>query len=128
MGIDFRDEWLIKLAAMCGIPTLEFDSAGICQLTLDSEFILTIHKDPHYPKIILFGQFPALNLNYELVEDMLRMNRLHALKPAPVISLSEDDTAIEVHFKLDQAELDSSENIVHTMLATLEYWKARCRY
>lgn len=122
MAQDDRQAWLADLGKQMGL-TLEFDGAGVCQLILDHELILTIHKLDQSDKLVLFGQIHTPPLPLELAKQMLKRNRSHAKLSAPVISLAPEEDAIEVHLILEPAQLEQGVQWIETLIAELEYWR-----
>jgi hypothetical protein len=123
MLTDFRNEWLAKLGQRLNIPELAFDDAGLCVLTLDDELLVSLCKQTDAPNLVLFGQLPISQLTPELMQRMLIENRSHGRHTAPVVSLSEDLDALEVHFKLNQDELANTEDAIGQLIGNLEYWR-----
>lgn len=126
MNQDFREDWLSNLGQRTGLTTLEFDRAGVCQLILDSELVLTLYKPDTSAKLVIFGQLKTPPLPIEVTKEMLKRNRTNAKLTAPVISLSPEEDAIEVHLVLDQAELEQDEDVIEKLIAELEYWREAC--
>jgi len=122
MAQDYRQEWLTDFGKRMGL-TLEFDGSGVCQLILDQELIVTIHKLDQSDRLVLFGQIHTPPLPLELAKEMLKRNRSNAKVSAPVISLSPEEDAIEVHLVLDQRELEQGDHWIETIIAELEYWR-----
>jgi len=123
MHTDYRNEWLFKLGQHLSIPELEFDDAGLCQMSLNDELAVTIYKAAETEELVVFGQLPVDYLSAELMQQMLMENRNHSKQCAPVLSLSENLDAIEVHFKLPQLELEAAENVMGLLIGHLEYWR-----
>jgi hypothetical protein len=123
MNHDYREAWLSDLGRKTGLTTLAFDQAGVCQLMLDGDLVLTIHKPDTSVKLVIFGQLPIPPLPIEIAKEMLKRNRSHAKLAMPVISLSPEEDAIEVHLILDQAELEQGEDAIEKLIAELAYWK-----
>lgn len=121
---DYRNEWLSKLGRRLSIPELAFDDAGLCQMSLDDELAVTIYKPAETEDLVVFGQLPVENLSPELMQQMLKENRNHSKRNAPVLSLSENLDAIEVHFKLLQLELEAAEDVLGLLIGHLEYWRS----
>ena len=121
---DFRNEWLSKLGRRLSIPELAFDDAGLCQMSLDDELAVTIYKSSETADLVVFGQLPVEQLSPELMQQMLMENRNHSKHNAPVLSLSENLDAIEVHFKLPQLELEAAEDVMGLLIGHLEYWRS----
>ncbi|MBS1196630.1 MAG: Tir chaperone protein (CesT) family [Proteobacteria bacterium] len=124
MTQDYREDWLSDLGKRTGLTTLEFDQSGVCQLMLDTELVLTLYKPDTSAKLVIFGQLHTPPLPIEITKEMLKRNRSNAKLSAPVISLSPEEDAIEVHLVLDQAELEKGEDMIEKVIAELEYWKA----
>lgn len=120
---DFRNEWLAKLGRRVNIPELAFDNAGLCQLSLDDDLVVTIYSPANTNDLVVFGQIPIAELSTELMQQMLKENRSHSRHTAPVISLSDNMDAIEVHFRLQQLELDATEDVMGLLIGHLEYWR-----
>lgn len=132
MNQDYREAWLSNLGQRTGLTTLAFDQAGVCQLMLDGDLVLTIHKPDTSPKLVIFGQMPTPPLPIEVAKEMLKRNRSHAKVSAPIISLSPEEDAIEVHLVLDQAELEQGGeqaeleqggDVIGKLIAELTSWK-----
>jgi hypothetical protein len=123
MQIDFRNKWLSKLGQRLSIPELAFDDAGLCQLSLDDELTVTIYKPAETETLVVFGQLPVDYLSSELMQQMLKENRNHSKHNAPVLSLSDNLDALEVHFKLTQLELEAVEDVIGQLIGHLEYWR-----
>ena len=123
MHTDYRNEWLSKLGQHLSIPGLEFDAAGLCQMSLNDELAVTIFKSAETEDLVVFGQLPVGYLSSELMLQMLIENRNHSKQHAPVLSLSENLDAIEVHFKLPQLELEAAEDVMELLIGHLKYWR-----
>ena len=122
---DFRDEWLSGLAQRLQLPLLAFDDNGLCQLTLDQEMIITLHKAADQNYLVLFGQIPAEPILPILMQQLLIENRNNARLSAPVLSISENLDAIEVLYKLSEDELNGNADIVEQLVGNLEHWHNR---
>ena len=120
---DFRDEWLLNLGKRMGLPTLKFDKSGLCQLSLDQELALTLYRSEETEKLVVFGQLPTPPLSEEILKQMLIENRSSARLLAPVISLSQEADAIEIHLQLDRRDLEQGEEGLEQVVAALEYWR-----
>ena len=103
MHHDYREAWLSNLGQRTGLTTLAFDQAGVCQLILDRDLVLTLHNPDTSDKLVIFGQLPTPALPLDFAREMLKRNRSHARLSSPVISLSPEEDAIEVHLVLDAA-------------------------
>lgn len=123
MVSDFRDNWLNKLGHSMQIPQLAFNEEGLCQLTLNQELIVTLHKVPDNESLVLFGQVPMEPISPAVMQKMLVENRNNARAVAPVLSIAENLDAIEVHFKLSQRELNETDNVMEQLVGNLEYWR-----
>lgn len=123
MHTDYRNEWLSRLGQHLSIPELAFDEAGLCQMSLNGELAVTIYKLAETEDLVVFGQLPVDYLSTELMQQMLMENRNHSKQNAPVLSLSENLDAIEVHFKLPQLEPEAAENVMRLLIGHLEYWR-----
>ena len=123
MHHDYREAWLSNLGQRTGLTTLAFDQAGVCQLILDRDLVLTLHKPDTSDKLVIFGQLPTPPLPLDFAREMLKRNRSHARLSSPVISLSPEEDAIEVHLVLDQAGLEQGEDVIEKLIAELTYWK-----
>lgn len=124
MSQDYRKDWLLNLSKRMGLTTLEFNETGVCQLILDKELILTIYKPDDTDKLVLFGQIHTPPLPIEVAKQMLKKNRSNAKLSAPVISLSPEEDAIEVHLVIDQNELErGGDEVIEKVIGELEYWR-----
>jgi hypothetical protein len=123
MSKDFRDEWLLNLGKRMGLPTLKFDDSGLCQLSLDQELALTLYRPEETEKLVVFGQLPTPPLSQEMMKQMLIENRSSARLLAPIISLSQEEDAIEIHLQLDQRDLEQGDEGLEQVVAALEYWR-----
>jgi len=124
MHSDFRNEWLSKLGRRLNIPELAFDDSGLCQMSLDDELTVTIYRPADTKDLVVFGQVPVAYLSSGLMQQMLIENRNHVKYNAPVISLSDNLDAIEVHFRFRQLDLDAVEDVMGLLIGHLEYWRA----
>lgn len=123
MHHDFRTKWLAQLGHRLSMPELAFDQAGLCQLSLDNDLLITIYSPPETAAyLVLFGQLHVAHLSPQLMQDMLINNRNHSRHATPVISLSENLDAVEVHFKVNEAELVATD-IFGQLVDCLEYWR-----
>jgi hypothetical protein len=84
---------------------------------------VTIYKPADPTLLIVFGQIPVKHLPPQVMQKMLIENRNHSKYTAPVLSLSDNLDAIEVHFKLTQSELEAAENVMDRLVGSLEYWR-----
>lgn len=124
MQTDFHNEWLSKLGRRLNVPELAFDDAGLCRMPLDDELTVTIYKPAETEDLVVFGQLPIDHLSSELVEQILKENRNHSKYNAPVLSLSDNLDALEVHFKLTHLEFEVVEDVMGQLIGHLEYWRA----
>jgi hypothetical protein len=123
MYSDFRDDWLSKLGKSMQMPQLHFDEEGLCQLTLNQEFVVTMHKVPDSDYLVLFGQIPMEPIAPALIQKMLLENRNSARCAAPVLSIAQNLDAIEAHLKLTQSELIAIGDVLGLLVDNLEYWR-----
>lgn len=123
MSQDYREDWLSNFGKRMGLTTLAFNESRVCQLFLDNELIITIYKPDETGKLVFFGQLPIPHLPLEVAKQMLKRNRSTAKLSAPVISLSPEEDAIEVHVVLDQSDLEQGDEGIEKVIAELEYWR-----
>ena len=122
---DYREEWLLNFGKRMGMPELEFDNDGICQLFFDEDLLLTIYKPDDNDKLVIFGQLPVTPpLSSGVMKEMLKKNRSSAKFLEPVISLSPEEDSIEVHIVLDQTNIEQGgDEGIEKVIEDLEYWK-----
>jgi hypothetical protein len=128
MHTDFRNEWLSKLGQRINIPELAFDDAGFCQLSLDDELTVAIYKSAEAEDLVVFGRLPVQHLSIELMQQMLMENRHHSKQNAPVISLSENLDAMELHYKLTQFDVETVDDVMGSLIGHLEYWRTNLHH
>lgn len=123
MTTDYRDEWLAALGQRVGLNSLAFDESAVCQLVLDDDLILTLHKPETSTKLVVFGQLPVPPLPIEVMKHMLKRNRTNAKLSAPVLSLSPEEDAIEAHLVLDKEDLAQSDDWLEALIEELDFWR-----
>lgn len=122
--LSYRDGWLSQLSKVIG-GALCFNEQGMCQLIFGREFVVTFYKPEVSDDLIIFGQLPVVLLSEEILKNMLMENRSSAKQCVPVISLSDNAEAIEVHVKLDERELMACDlSALESVVQSLAYWKA----
>lgn len=120
--MDPGNKWLCKLGERLGIPNLAFDAEGLCVLRLDGQLAVFIYNSTDTESLLLYAQLPIRTLSDNIMQRMLIENRNHRTRTTPVLSLSEDLSHFEIHLKLNQFELEATDDIMGKFLENLDYW------
>ncbi|WP_299493382.1 hypothetical protein [uncultured Shewanella sp.] len=122
--IDFRDKWLKGLKISGTDQFFTFDEKGICQLALNDDMLITLFKPEAGYQVTIFGQFHVGELSPSMQQSMLIANRNNAINSTPIISLSENANALEVHLVLNQQELKLKPIVsLEKVIKSLKHWR-----
>ncbi|WP_298771300.1 hypothetical protein [uncultured Shewanella sp.] len=126
--IDFRDKWLKGLKISGTDQFFTFDEKGICQLAVNDDMLVTLFKPEAGYQVTIFGQFHVGELSPSMQQSMLIANRNNAINAAPIVSLSENADAVEVHLVLNQQELRLKPSVsLEKVIDGLKYWREQIR-
>ncbi|MCL1123546.1 type III secretion system chaperone [Shewanella surugensis] len=122
--IDLRDKWLKELKLSGTDQFFTFDEKGLCQLALNDDMLITLFKPEIGYQVVIFGQYVVSDLSQSMMQNMLIANRNNAIKAAPIVSLSENANALEVHLVLGQQELRLKPSMsLEKVIDVLKYWR-----
>lgn len=127
MHNDSRDTWLSTVGQRMGLSRLDFDGEGFCHVSLNGELELTLHRPLPGESLLLFGCLAVGELAPAILRRMLSENRSAARMAAPVLSMSEEFSALELHLRLERPDHVGADAALAQLVDALEYWREQVR-